>query len=82
MILYLLRTIARSYLVQINWSQRPDYSKLVIRTDNGFQHISTQFDIDVKVYGVRQGFMHYHTPEQNGHVESFHKSLKKEYTWP
>ena len=24
----------------------------------------------------------HHTPEQNGHVESFHKTLKKEYVWP
>jgi putative transposase len=22
------------------------------------------------------------TPEQNGHIESFHKTLKKEYIWP
>ena len=24
----------------------------------------------------------HHTPEQNRHVESFHKTLKKEYLWP
>ncbi len=23
----------------------------------------------------------YNTPEQNGHIESFHKTLKKEYIW-
>jgi len=23
----------------------------------------------------------HHTPQQNGHVESFHKTLKKEYLW-
>ena len=22
------------------------------------------------------------TPQQNGHIESFHKTLKKEYVWP
>ena len=22
------------------------------------------------------------TPQQNGHIESFHKMLKKEYVWP
>ena len=22
------------------------------------------------------------TPQQNGHIESFHKALKKEYVWP
>ena len=60
-------------------SKRPDCSKLVIRTDNGSQYILTQFDRAVKTYGVRQEFIHYHIPEQNGHVESFHKSFKKEY---
>ena len=25
--------------------------------------------------------MHQHTLEQNGHVKSFHKGLKKEYIW-
>ena len=27
-------------------------------------------------------FIYKNTPEQNGHVESFHKILKKEYIWP
>ena len=26
--------------------------------------------------------IYYNTPEQNGHIESFHKTLKKEYIWP
>ncbi len=42
-------------------SKKPDCSKLVIRTDNGSQYISTQFDKTVKAYGVRQEFIHYHT---------------------
>jgi putative transposase len=25
--------------------------------------------------------IYYNTPEQNGHIESFHKTLKKEYIW-
>ncbi|MCJ8306698.1 MAG: transposase [Nitrosopumilus sp.] len=31
---------------------------------------------------ARQEFIWHHTPQQNGHVESFHKTLKKEYVWP
>ena len=27
-------------------------------------------------------FIYVNTPEQNGHIESFHKTLKKEYIWP
>ena len=23
-----------------------------------------------------------HTPQQNGHIESFHNTLKREYIWP
>ena len=32
--------------------------------------------------GVRHEFVWKHTPEQNGHAESFHVTLKKEYVWP
>ena len=63
-------------------SKKPDCSKLVLRTDNGSQYVLAQFGKAVKAYDVRQEFIHYHTPEQNGHVESFHKSLKKKYVWP
>jgi putative transposase len=32
--------------------------------------------------GLRLEYILYHTPEQNGFVESFHKTLKREYVWP
>ena len=31
--------------------------------------------------GIRHEFIWKHTSEQNGHVESFYKTLKKEYLW-
>ena len=62
-------------------SKKPDCSKLVLRTYNGSQYILAQFGKAVKAYGVRPEFIHYHTLEQNAHVESFHKNLKKEYVW-
>ena len=31
---------------------------------------------------VRVEFIYADTPEQNGHVESFHKTLKRECLWP
>ena len=31
--------------------------------------------------GLRLEYILYHTPEQNGFVESFHKTLKREYVW-
>lgn len=63
-------------------SEKPDASKLTIRTDNGSQYISKKFRESVHLLGARQEFIYHHTPEQNGHVESFHKTLKKEYIWP
>ena len=31
--------------------------------------------------GIRHEFIWRHTPEQNGHVESFHGTFKREYAW-
>ncbi len=55
---------------------------LVRRRDNGIQCTSRQFKESIKILGVRCEYIWYNTPEQNGHVESFHKTLKKEYVWP
>ncbi len=32
--------------------------------------------------GLRLEYILCHTPEQNGFVESFHKTLKRKYIWP
>lgn len=63
-------------------SEKPDASRLTIRTDNGSQYISKKFRESVQILGARQEFIYHHTPEQNGHIESFHHALKKEYIWP
>jgi putative transposase len=63
-------------------TEKPDCSKLVIRTDNGSQYVSKKFRKSIQILGARQEFIWHHTPQQNGHVESFHKTLKKEYIWP
>jgi transposase InsO family protein len=63
-------------------SEKPDCTKLTIRTDNGSQYVSKKFREAVMLLGARQEFIWHHTPQQNGHVESFHKTLKKEYLWP
>ena len=60
---------------------KPDCSGLIIRTDNGTQYVS-KFMESARMLGLRQEFIWRHTPQQNGHVESFHKTLKKEYLWP
>jgi putative transposase len=56
-------------------------SKLTLRCDNGSQYRSAAFRESMRALGIRLEFIYYNTPEQNGHVESFHKTLKKEYLW-
>ncbi len=55
---------------------------LLVRSDNGVQYTSREFKESMKALGVRCEYIWHNTPEQNGHVESFHKTLKKEYVWP
>ena len=54
---------------------------LVIRTDNGSQYTSKAFRKSISALGLKLEHIYYNTPEQNGHIESFHKTLKKEYIW-
>ncbi len=51
-------------------------------SDNGTQYTSKEFRKSIEILGIKQEYIWHHTPEQNGHVESFHKTLKKEYIWP
>jgi len=55
--------------------------KVILRCDNGPQYISDAFQDSMKALGINLDFIAYSTPEQNGHVESFHGRFKKEYVW-
>ena len=59
-----------------------DISYLRLRTDNGTQYSSREFRKSMQTLGIRHEFIWRNTPEQNGHVESFHGTLKREYVWP
>ena len=59
-----------------------DVPNLRIRTDNGPQYGSRDFRKSMQALGIRHEFIWKNTPEQNGHVESFHGTLKREYIWP
>ncbi len=59
-----------------------DAEGLRIRSDNGTQYTSIQYKKTPKALRVTGEYIWHHTPEQNGHIESFHKTLKKEYLWP
>ena len=60
-------------------SRKPDPGRLTIRVDNGSQYTSRDFRRSVDVLGARLEYIYVNTPQQNGHIESFHKALKKEY---
>jgi putative transposase len=60
-------------------SSGADPQGLVLRVDNGSQYRSQRFVDSIKSLGMQIEFIAVHTPEQNGHVESFHRTLKKEY---
>lgn len=58
-----------------------DLSKLTLRVDNGSQYTSKKFIDSMKALGLRVEHIFANTPEQNGHMESFHGKLKREYIW-
>jgi putative transposase len=57
-------------------------AELTLRCDNGPQYTSHAFKDSMDALGLRLEHILYHTPEQNGFVESFHKTIKREYVWP
>jgi putative transposase len=62
-----------------NATEGRDLFNLVLRPDNGSQFSSSAFMVSVKALGMSQEFIANSTPEQQGHVESFHSTLKNEY---
>ena len=60
----------------------PTLPGLVVRVDNGTQYTSRDFRSSMAALGITLEYIYVNTPEQNGHIESFHKTLKKEYVWP
>ncbi|MFC0383701.1 IS3 family transposase [Chromohalobacter israelensis] len=54
---------------------------LALRSDNGLVFSSRHYTGTVKAYGLTQEFTTPYTPEQNGLVERFFRSLKEECIW-
>ncbi|MCE2498139.1 MAG: DDE-type integrase/transposase/recombinase [Nitrosopumilaceae archaeon] len=59
-----------------------DPAKLAIRSDHGSQYTSREFNSAISTLGLKHEYIWYKTPQQNGHLESFHGKLKFEYVWP
>lgn len=60
---------------------RPTGTTPVVRSDNGLIFQSRRFRAACRDYRLSQEFITPYTPEQNGMIERFFKSLKEECTW-
>jgi len=60
---------------------RPPGGTPVVRSDNGLIFQSRRFRAACKDYRLRQEFITPYTPEQNGMIERFFRSLKEECVW-
>lgn len=54
---------------------------VTIRSDNGLVFASRLYRKLLTSYGLKQEFIHPHTPEQNGVIEAYHKTFKRECVW-
>lgn len=57
--------------------RNPPY-RLIFHSDNGANFTATAIRALLKSYGIRQSFSRIATPQDNGHMESFFATLKKE----
>jgi putative transposase len=60
---------------------RPAGATPVVRSDNGLIFQSRRFREACRDYRLKQEFITPYTPEQNGMIERFFRSLKEECTW-
>ena len=60
---------------------RPTGSAPIIRSDNGLIFQSRRFRAACRDYRLTQEFITPYTPEQNGIIERFFRSLKEECVW-
>lgn len=54
---------------------------LLLRSDNGLVFTSRRFTATVRAYGLQQEFITPYTPQQNGVIERFIRTLKEECVW-
>ena len=60
---------------------RPARDTPTLRSDNGLIFTSRRFRAACKFYRLEQEFITPYTPEQNGMIERFFRSLKEECVW-
>ena len=74
--------IAVESIVEAVAVAKPDCTGLTLQCDNGSQYTSKNFRKAISHLGIKMKYIWIHTPQQNGHIEPFHNTLKREYIWP
>ena len=74
--------VAIESIVEAVSAAKPECANLTLQCDNGSQYTSRNFRKAVSLLGIHLKFIWNHTPQQNGHIEPFHNTLKREYIWP
>lgn len=74
------RTLEEACLYRFG-TLRPSGETPVVRSDNGLVFQSRRFRAALRDYRLRQEFITPYTPEQNGMIERFFRSLKEECVW-
>jgi putative transposase len=59
----------------------PREERPLLRSDNGLIFQARRFRRTCRAYGLRQEFITPYTPQQNGLIERFFRSLKEECVW-
>ena len=52
---------------------------LRIRSDNGSQLTSSGYEKHLRKMGIKHETIHAHTPEEDGHIESYFGRFKEDY---
>ena len=60
---------------------QPGELRPMLRSDNGLIFLARRFRSACHQYGLSQEFITPHTPQQNGMIERFFRSLKEECVW-
>ncbi len=54
---------------------------LILGNENVLRYILKEFRQSMKIMGMDQEYIQKHTSEDNGGIESFHRSLKTYFNW-
>ena len=56
-------------------------NSLIIRSDNGSQLTLHNYEKHLKTLGIKHETIHAHTPEEDGHIESYFGRFKEDYIY-